>query len=124
MLALLGDLEPEFGPARLSRPNRDIRFSADKSPYKTNIYADARGGGYVALDASGLVAAGGHYMMEAPQLARFREAVALDRSGKQLVAIVTWLRDKVTRSAARSLSGYRRRMRKIIRAGIFCGTNA
>jgi uncharacterized protein (TIGR02453 family) len=94
MRALLADLEPEFGPARLSRPNRDIRFSADKSPYKTNIYADARGGGYVALDASGLVAAGGHYMMEAPQLARFREAVAVDRSGRQLVAIVTGLRDQ------------------------------
>jgi hypothetical protein len=48
----------------------------------------------VALDASGLVAAGGHYMMEAPQLARFREAVAVDRSGRQLVAIVTGLRDQ------------------------------
>lgn len=92
MLALLADLEPEFGPARLSRPNRDIRFSADRSPYKTNIYAS--GGGYVALDASGLVAAGGHYMMEAPQLARFREAVAADRSGKRLVGIVTGLSDK------------------------------
>src|SRR5215813_2495960 len=52
MVALLADLESEFGPARLSRPNRDIRFSADKSPYKTNIYADASGGGYVALDAT------------------------------------------------------------------------
>lgn len=35
MVALLADLEQEFGPARLARPNRDIRFSADKSPYKT-----------------------------------------------------------------------------------------
>src|SRR5437879_13837506 len=81
MLALLADLEPEFGLARLSRPNRDIRFSADKSPYKTNIYADARDGGYVALDATGLVAAGGRYLMDAPQLARFREAVAAGASG-------------------------------------------
>ena len=41
MVALLADLEPEFGPARrISRPHRDIRFSADKSPYKLNIYAD------------------------------------------------------------------------------------
>jgi len=38
MLALLADLEAEFGPPRrVSRPNRDIRFSADKSPYKLNI---------------------------------------------------------------------------------------
>src|SRR5205807_5923216 len=78
MVALLADLEPEFGPARLSRPNRDIRFSADKSPYKTNIYAGAHRGGYVALDASGLMAAGGRYLVDAPQLARFREAVAAD----------------------------------------------
>ena len=92
MVALLADLEPEFGPARISRPNRDIRFAADKSPYKTNIYADARGGGYVALDARGLVAAGGRYMMDAPQLARFREAVAADAQGGDLAAIVAGLR--------------------------------
>jgi len=92
MVALLADLEPEFGPARISRPNRDIRFAADKSPYKTNIYADARGGGYVALDARGLVAAGGRYMMDGPQLARFREAVAADAQGGDLAAIVAGLR--------------------------------
>lgn len=94
MVALLADLEPEFGPARLSRPNRDIRFAADKSPYKTNIYADARSGGYVSLDATSLVAAGGRYMLDAPQLARFREAVAAEKSGAQLDRIVTALRKK------------------------------
>ena len=94
MVALLGDLEPEFGPAHLTRPNRDIRFSADKSPYKLNIYADCHKGGYVALDAQGLVAAGGRYMMDGPQLARFREAIAQDMSGKDLVKIVATLRDK------------------------------
>src|SRR5262249_40309620 len=93
MVALLADLEPEFGPARLARPNRDIRFSADKSPYKTNIYADARRGGYVALDASGLVAAGGRYIMDAQQLPRFREAVSAESSGRSLAAIVVELRD-------------------------------
>ena len=92
MVALLAELEPEFGPARLSRPNRDIRFSADKSPYKTNIYASAERGGYVALDATGLVAAGGRYMMEVQHLARFREAVAASRSGTKLSAIVEALR--------------------------------
>lgn len=94
MQALLADLESEFGQAKLSRPNRDIRFAADKSPYKTNIYADARGGGYVALDAKGLTAAGGRYMVEPPQLARFRLAVAADRSGKELAAIVASLHKK------------------------------
>lgn len=94
MQALLADLEAEFGQAKLSRPNRDIRFAADKSPYKTNIYADAHGGGYVALDAKGLAAAGGRYMVEPQQLARYRLAVVGERSGKELVAIVASLLKK------------------------------
>jgi uncharacterized protein (TIGR02453 family) len=94
MVALLAELEAEFGPARLSRPNRDIRFSADKSPYKTNLYAITEGGGYVALDAEGLVAGGGRHMMEPLQLASFREAVASSASGKRLVAILAALREK------------------------------
>jgi len=95
MLALLADLEAEFGPPRrVSRPNRDIRFSADKSPYKLNIYADCEGGGYVALDAEGLVAAGGRYMVDDTQLKRFREAVAAEKSGGELTGIVAGLRKK------------------------------
>lgn len=94
MAALLSDLEPEFGPARLSRPNRDIRFSADKSPYKTNIYAVASAGGYVALDAAGLVAGGGRHMIDAPQLALFRESVDASAAGEELAAIVAGLRQK------------------------------
>jgi len=95
MLALLADLEAEFGPPRrVSRPNRDIRFSADKSPYKLNIYADCEGGGYVALDAEGLVAAGGRYMVDDAQLKRFREAVAAEQSGGALTGIVAGLRKK------------------------------
>lgn len=95
MLALLADLEEEFGPARrVSRPNRDIRFSADKSPYKLNIYADVERGGYVALDAEGLVAAGGRWMVEDGQLKKLRASVANDRPGKELVAVVAELRKK------------------------------
>jgi uncharacterized protein (TIGR02453 family) len=94
MVALLADLEEEFGPARLSRPNRDIRFSADKSPYKTNIYATTGAGGYVALDADGLVAGGGRHMMDRAQLVRFREAVAANASGRELLAAVSALRAK------------------------------
>jgi uncharacterized protein (DUF2461 family) len=32
---LLEELAPEWGEGRIFRPYRDIRFSADKSPYKT-----------------------------------------------------------------------------------------
>jgi len=95
LVALLADLEDEFGPPRrISRPNRDIRFSADKSPYKLNIYADCEKGGYIALDADGLVAAGGRYMVEDVQLKRLRAAVADNRSGTELVRIVEELRRK------------------------------
>jgi uncharacterized protein (TIGR02453 family) len=94
MLALLAELEPEFGAAHLSRPNRDIRFAADKSPYKTSIYADARDGGYVALDVDSLTAAGGRYMVDTDQLARFRKAVAADRTGAELAGIVEGLLEK------------------------------
>jgi len=103
MVALLADLEPEFGPARLSRPNRDIRFSADKSPYKTNIYATTSGGGYVALDAEGLVAGGGRHMMDAAQLARFREAVAAPAGGSELELIVAELRQQAYDVAGQEL---------------------
>jgi uncharacterized protein (TIGR02453 family) len=95
LAALLADLELEFGPPRrISRPNRDIRFSADKSPYKLNIYADVDRGGYVALDAEGLIAAGGRYMLEDAQLKRMREAIAAEKSGKDVVAHVAALRKK------------------------------
>src|SRR5258708_40314915 len=59
MVALLADLEAEFGPARISRPNRDIRFSADKSPYKTNIYATTGAGGCVGPCADRHAGGGG-----------------------------------------------------------------
>jgi uncharacterized protein (TIGR02453 family) len=94
MVALLTELEPEFGAARLARPNRDIRFAADKSPYKTNIYANTTGGCYVALDAEGLTAAGGRYMMDGSDLASYRAAVAADESGKRLAVLVDRLRKK------------------------------
>ncbi len=114
LVALLADLEAEFGPPhRISRPNRDIRFSADKSPYKLNIYADCERGGYVALDAEGLVAAGGRYMVDDAQLKRLREATAADRSGKELVARVAALP-----------SACLHRIRRTTRAPTCCGTSA
>jgi uncharacterized protein (DUF2461 family) len=37
MKAIPAELAPEFGDGKLFRPNRDVRFSTDKSPYKTHI---------------------------------------------------------------------------------------
>jgi uncharacterized protein (TIGR02453 family) len=88
MVALLAELEPEFGPAKIFRPYRDVRFSADKSPYKTAIAASLEEGGYVHLSASGLAAGNGMYRMERDQLARYRAAVDDARSGEALAELV------------------------------------
>ena len=50
---LLDDLADEFGEGKVFRPNRDVRFSKDKSPYKTNAAAviERDGGHALALHA-------------------------------------------------------------------------
>ena len=68
MEELLAELAGQFGPGRIFRPNRDVRFSADKSPYKTAIGATMDNGGYLQLSAAGLAAGRGMYMMAADQL--------------------------------------------------------
>ncbi len=92
MAELLVDLSGEFGPGRITRPYRDIRFRADKSPYKTEIYASLDRGGYVRLGADGLTAATGYYLMTARQLDRYRRAVDDDPHGAALAALVERLR--------------------------------
>lgn len=90
MEALLASVEDEFGPGKIFRPNRDIRFSADKSPYKTEIGATNEGG-YVSFSARGLFAATGWWHVEKPQLERFRAAVADDDRGSELAELVAGL---------------------------------
>lgn len=88
MEALLAELSDEFGEAKVFRPNRDIRFSADKSPYKTQLGARLAGHGYVQVSADGLAAASGTYVFATDQLARYRRAVSLDLPGEALTRIV------------------------------------
>jgi uncharacterized protein (TIGR02453 family) len=88
MVELLAALEPEFGAGKIFRPNRDVRFSTDKSPYKTAIGATLHRGGYIQLSAAGLAAGSGMYMMAPDQLDRYRRAVADDTSGKELVDVI------------------------------------
>ena len=92
MEALLADLAVEFGEGRIFRPYRDVRFSADKSPYKTAMGARLGGGGYVQLSSEGLAAGLGTYVMAKDQLERFRQAVADDRTGVELEAVVEQVR--------------------------------
>ncbi|WP_327089920.1 DUF2461 domain-containing protein [Nonomuraea sp. NBC_01738] len=96
MLALAAELGPEFGEAQLFRPYRDVRFARDKSPYKDHqgAFLDVEPGigFYVEISAAGLFMAGGIYTQATDQVARYREAVSEDLSGKPLDTLVTGLR--------------------------------
>jgi uncharacterized protein (TIGR02453 family) len=96
MRALVADLESEFGPAKLFRPHRDIRFSNDKTPYKTQQGAlagdDSGVGYYVKLDSDGLTAGGGFRAHSSAQVARYRSAVDAEATGVELSDVVAGLR--------------------------------
>jgi uncharacterized protein (TIGR02453 family) len=93
MQQLAAALEREFGKSKIPRINRDIRFSSDKSPYKTHISAGI-GRHYVHLSSEGLYVGGGMYMPDSAGLERFRNAIAADASGRPLARIVSTLRRK------------------------------
>jgi uncharacterized protein (TIGR02453 family) len=91
MAALVESLPERFQPFKVFRMNRDIRFSPDKSPYKTQHGAAHETDGtvyYLHLDARGLMAACGAYMMTPDQLQRYRDAVVADATGRELDAIL------------------------------------
>ena len=90
MEELLAELADEFGAGKIFRPYRDVRFSADKTPYKTNCAATI-GSGYVSFSAEGLSVGGGLYMPDPKTLARYREAVDKEKSGAELATIVAAL---------------------------------
>jgi uncharacterized protein (TIGR02453 family) len=82
----LGDLTAKDCIPRI---NRDIRFSKDKSPYKTNFAATLAPGGKKAMLRGYHVSigadehshiAGGLYMPTPEQLSKFRKAIASDAS--------------------------------------------
>lgn len=81
MLALCEELSPGLGPVKVFRINRDIRFSADKSPYKTNIAAMV-GPLYLDLSARHLFCGTGVYHADGAWLARYRAAVAGPAGGE------------------------------------------
>jgi uncharacterized protein (TIGR02453 family) len=80
--AMLDELAGEFGAAKVFRPYRDVRFSHDKTPYKTHqgavITPEGRGCGswYVQISADGLRVSGGCWRLESDQVGRYRRAVA------------------------------------------------
>jgi uncharacterized protein (TIGR02453 family) len=83
------------GRVRMFRQNRDVRFSADKSPYKTTTYGliverpESLAPLYAQLSAEGLFAGSGYHVLAADQLARYRTAVDTAVSGSALERAVT-----------------------------------
>jgi uncharacterized protein (TIGR02453 family) len=83
---LLDELGLEFGgEPRVFRQHRDIRFSPDKSPYKTRTYGIVHDGSgtawYAAISSAGLYAATGYWRMASDQLERYRAAVSDELAG-------------------------------------------
>ena len=96
MEELLDRVADEFGTdGKVFRPNRDVRFSKDKRPYKEHCGAviNHRNGTadpvfYVQVDGAGLFAASGQYELSRDQLDRFRRAIDDPRTGGELVDLV------------------------------------
>jgi uncharacterized protein (TIGR02453 family) len=74
--ALAGELSRKFGEPKVFRPYRDVRFSADKTPYKEHAslgFFEGKGGLYFQISPEGLLLAGGMYEPARDQLERFRD---------------------------------------------------
>lgn len=93
--ALRSGLEARFGPGKIFRPYKDMRFSTTQEPYKSaqgmflSPYEDV--GYYLHLDAGGLSVGGGYRSAAPAQLARFRAAVDATSSGTALIDILNQL---------------------------------
>ncbi|MGC5583464.1 DUF2461 domain-containing protein [Ornithinimicrobium sp. W1665] len=94
MTALLAELSEEFGTGRVFRPHRDVRFSQDKSPYKTHqgifVPVAPRTGWYAEVSADGFRVGGGCYHLEPAALAAFRRGIDGPR-GARLETVVDQL---------------------------------
>lgn len=90
--ALIEQLGAEFGPVKIFRPYRDVRFSADKRPYKDHlglVTTPADGTAlYLQLSQTGLMLAGGYYRPATDQLKRFRAIVDDNRLVGDLEATI------------------------------------
>jgi uncharacterized protein (TIGR02453 family) len=136
--ALLDELTEAFGGGvRVFRQQRDLRFTPDKSPYKTRTYGVLHGvpglgaGLYVDLSARGLYAGSGYYRLQRDQLARFRDAIVDERSGPLLLAVAAATEDAGLELLGESLRGAPRgypaghpRIELLRRKALFAGRRA
>jgi uncharacterized protein (TIGR02453 family) len=92
MTALTDALAPEFGTPKVFRPYRDVRFAKDKTPYKTHqgafVPAGPACGWYVEISARGVRTGAGFYDASGSDLARIRESIDHEATGKELQRIL------------------------------------
>lgn len=88
--AILDTLEPEWGPFKTFRVHRDVRFSADKSPYKTMQGAASRTCSYryLHIDKDGILLVAGAYIFTKEQLSATRERLADEKAAAEFLRIV------------------------------------
>jgi uncharacterized protein (TIGR02453 family) len=102
---IVGD--PKRSPFRI---HRDVRFSKDKSPYKTHagiwffhrdgsskVGRESHGGGagfYLHIEPGASMVGGGCWMPPRPALLRFRTALAADPKGFERVALAPAFRKR------------------------------
>ena len=95
MTALCDSLAAEFGDAKVFRPYRDVRFAKDKTPYKTHqgafVPAGPACGWYVEVSARGVRTGAGFYEASGSDLARIRESIDHEATGKELERILAKL---------------------------------
>jgi uncharacterized protein (TIGR02453 family) len=109
--ALVAELAPEFGAAKLFRPYRDVRFAKDKTPYKTHQGVwFGESSTYLHVSAAGLFVGGGYWDETSEQVTRFRRAIDDDVAGPALeraIAAVTKVKmDLAGNQLSRVPSGY------------------
>jgi uncharacterized protein (TIGR02453 family) len=104
----------ELEPPKVFRLHRDVRFSKDKSPYKTNVsgvlsvkrkgsITEVPAALYLQIGTEGMVAAG-QYGMSGEGLARYRAALLDDVRGPEIAKIVKRLeKDGFTPGAMETL---------------------
>lgn len=82
---LAAELGKRFGQYKMFRPYRDVRFSKDKTPYKTHqgVWFD-EAHLYLQVSAAGLYVGGGYWHTSTPQVQRMRRAVDDEVAGAQL----------------------------------------
>jgi uncharacterized protein (TIGR02453 family) len=93
--ALAAELEKDYGPAKLFRPYRDVRFAKDKTPYKTHQGAwFGESSLYLQVSAGGLRVAGGYWESSSEQVQRLRRAVDDEVAGAELTRVLAGVRRK------------------------------